>query len=64
MTLRMKLGFRKIKIPSTFHPNDLKANHKIYYRKVFVPHGMYYIVFMNCVHNKPVHKMNMSNMYL
>lgn len=26
MTLRTNLGFRKTKIPSTVHPNDLEAN--------------------------------------
>ena len=43
-TLRTKLGFRKIKILSTFHPNNLETNHKIYHRKIFVPYGIYLIV--------------------
>ena len=34
MTSRIKLGFCKFKTPSTFHPNDVKANHKI-----FMPYG-------------------------
>ena len=36
MTSRIKLGFHKIKTPSTFRPNDLEAS-----RKIFVPYGRY-----------------------
>ena len=39
-TSRMKLGFRKIKLPSIFHPNDIETNRKIFisYRKVLTTH--------------------------
>ena len=34
------IEIHNIKIPSTFHPNDLEANCKnFYYHEVFVPYG-------------------------
>ena len=46
MISRTKLGFRKIKILSTFYPNDLEANCKVLFCKIFVPYG---IISLVCV---------------
>ena len=38
MSWRRKLGFHKIKIPSTFHPNDLEATIN-FLLPYFMPYG-------------------------
>ena len=40
-TLRTKLSFPKIKILSTFHPNDFGGKLRYYCCKLFMPYSVY-----------------------